>query len=107
MHQPGAAGRGLLGQYRDGAGIDQAGVVGIALGLVHRGVGTGVDDELRPLGANQSRQAFGVGEIGAPAVTDQQFAQRRQGALQLPADLAVGAEEKDPVHAYCLPTHSR
>lgn len=30
-----------------------------------------------------------------------------QGALQLPADLAVGAEEKDPVHAYCLPTHSR
>lgn len=102
MYQLGVVGCGFFGQYCDGVGIDQVGVVGIVFGFVYCGVGVGVDDELWLFGVNQLCQVFGVGEIGVLVVIDQQFVQWCQGVLQFLVDLVVGVEEKDLVYVYCL-----
>ena len=119
MHQPGAQGGGLAGEYAGGGGVEQAGQFGLALGLVHSGVRGGVDDDVRLEGAHGGGDAFGVGKVaamvGAVMVQRGDVAQHGQAALQLPANLAAFTEEQD-VHAtafaagsawYCFCTHSR
>ena len=49
--------------------------------------------------ANAVAQSFGFLEIGILRPERNQFTQRRKAALQLPADLAVLAEQKGFYHA--------
>ncbi|MNG08056.1 hypothetical protein D3C84_913880 [compost metagenome] len=72
----------------------------LAFGLVHGGIGRGVDDNIRLQLANGVAQALEVGEVAAQAIVamavgGDQFAQWRQRALQFPADLAVLAEQEN------------
>ena len=79
--------------------------VGLALGLVDGGVGGGIDDHVRPHRAHRRGERIGPREVAASGsrlgeVERDHLAERRQRALQLPADLAVLAEEQD-LHAAC------
>ena len=80
----------------------QLGVLGLALGFVHRGVGGGIDDHIRREALQRRGQAVEVTQVAAVIATfrvqRQHLAQRRQAALQFPADLAVFAEQED-LHA--------
>jgi len=108
VHQPSPA---LVRQLRQQArcvGVDALRQRRLALGFVDCGVGGGVDDHLRTQLLHRARQRFEVGQIAAQprrvrverirarvAVEGDEFAQRRQAALQLPAHLAVFAQQQD------------
>ena len=104
MDEPGVARRGLARQHADGRRVDGARELGLGLGLVDRGVGRGIDDELRRGGADRARAARpGRAKSsrqggGAVDVDRDHLAEQRQRALQLPADLSVLAEQQD-LHA--------
>ena len=80
----------------------RAGQVGLALGLVDGGVRGGIDDHVGAHRAHRARRAPRGGEVGAQVgaveVERDHLAERRERALQLPADLAVLAEQQD-LHA--------
>ena len=100
MHQQGTQGGGFTGEDAGGQGVEGAGEVGLALGLVHGGVGGGIDDEVGGHGAHGGGEAFRVGKVagearGAVVIKGNELAQGGEAALQLPAHLAVLAEEED------------
>ena len=112
MHQPSPHLRGGLGQRCRGQRIHRSGPFGLALGLVHRGVGGGIDDDIGPVAAHRLRQALGLAQVTtklrAAPIQRQHRAQRGQAALQLPAHLSVLTEQEN-FHAalYCFCNHSR
>ena len=61
-----------------------------------------VDNHIRRNGSHGMGEAFQIGKAAAEflavVIQRDQFAQRRQAALQLPADLAVFAEQQDLHH---------
>ena len=87
-------------------GVDGKSSAGLALGFVDGGVGAGVDDHIGGHLAHRLRQTGVVTQIaaqtlrvvtGAAGQCDYR-AQRGQAALQLPAHLAVTAEQQN-LHA--------
>ena len=120
MHEQRAAGGGFAGEDKGGLRVEGAGELRFAFGLVHRGVGGGVDDDVGAQRAHGVGKACGVAEVaavlGAVKVECGDLAQHREAALQFPADLATFAKEED-VHAlagaeagacaYWVCTHSR
>ena len=119
VQQQRAARRRFARQHGGGFGVDALGGWRVGFGLVDGGVGGGVDDQPRPERAHGGGQAVEVGQVAtqavlAGAVQRHQCAQRRQRALQLPAHLAVLAQQQN-VHApcpaapapYCTATQSR
>ena len=112
MHQPGTDLGSRLRQCGGRGGIEASGQFRFALGFVHRGMGRRIDDHVGAVSQNSLSQALWLAqiaaEIGAVPVQRQHLAQRGQAALQLPADLAVFAQQQDFHEAlYCFCTHSR
>jgi hypothetical protein len=100
MHQQRAAGGGFAGEDKGGQRVEGAGELRFAFGLVHGGVGGGIDDEIGGHAAHGGGEAFRVGEVTGEAgravvVEGHELTQRGEAALEFPADLAVLAEEKD------------
>lgn len=107
MHEPGAPGRGFLGQHAGGQRVDAVGRGHVALGLVDRRIGGGVDDQVGLDVGDRRAQRLGTRKIGIGTAERAQFAERRERALQLPADLAVFSKQEN-LHAwYCFSVHSR
>jgi len=117
VHQQRAAGGGLARQHGRRVGVDAARQFGLAFGAVDGGVGGGVDDDVGAQLAHRGGQAVGFAQVAAQAgraaaIQRHQLAQRRQTALQLPAELAVLAQQQD-LHGwvtaapYCVATQSR
>lgn len=90
-----AQGSGLFGQHAGGSGIEGEGGLGLALGLVHGGVGGGVDDQVRALGTDPLADGLAVGKVEAVAAQDQQFALAGEGQGQFTGDLAAVAGDED------------
>ncbi len=87
-------------QQAGGIPIDTLRQVLFSLGLVHRRVGGGVDDDIGPGLAEDPGNGLGVGQVQGPLPATiegsaRQISQGRQGALQLPADLTVGANQQN------------
>ena len=103
VHQPGAGLGRAARQHGRGGRVDRARQLGLALGLVDRGVRRGVDDQVRLDRRDRGRQRLGPAEVavqsagvgGAVMVEPDHLAQRRQRALQFPPDLAALAQKKD------------
>ena len=121
MHQQGPELGGFLGQNGGRFGIEPPCQLVLRLGFVDRGVGGGVDDDVRPQGLHRAGQTGQVVQVATMAlgfrarmtIQRRHFAQHAQCALQLPADLPVFAQQQD-FHAaavestvYCLLTQSR
>ena len=70
-------------------GVDRGSAFLIALGLVDSRVGRRIDDDIRADVANQLANGFRVGKVAFRQVHRNDFAERRQAALQFEADLAV------------------
>ncbi len=102
MHHQGAE---LFGRLRHDAGrggVELARQICLALGLVHGRMRGGVDDDIGTHAPHRVGHLIGLAEVGgivgAVEVERDQFAQRRQAALQLPADLAALAQQQQ-LHA--------
>ena len=107
MHQRSAKARRLLRQHGHSLGVDNAGCFDIAFGLVHCGVGGGVDDQIRAHPAHGFRQRVELQEIAVQGRSREkgmgfslpaqghQFSQRSEAALQLPAELSMLSEQQD------------
>ena len=100
MHQQRAHRRSGHGEHARRLGIDALRALDIGLGLVHRGVGSGVDDHVRDDPAHRAVEAVEILEVtaqavGAATVERHDDAERRERALQFPADLAVLAQQQD------------
>ena len=105
MHQQRAQLMRLPGQHGNRVGIDGSGTLGFLFGLVHRGVGRGIDDDIGRETAHGVSERVDLLEVTAQAVAAvavkrHQFAQWRQCALRLPAHLAILAQQQD-FHAPC------
>ncbi len=96
MHEPGAEPGGGLGEPRDRLGVDAPGAFRLRFRAVHRRVGRGVDDRLGGERMHPIHERLGSLGIRLLAPPDEEFSERGERALQLPADLAVLAEEQDP-----------
>ena len=92
VHEQGAEAPRFLGEDSRRDSVHSHGQVSLRLGLVHRGVGSGVDDHLGPCSGNEIGDAVARKierrSIGGDDVVEQ--------ALEIPADLAVAAGEQDP-----------
>ena len=70
-----------------------------------------MDDEVGPHSSHQRTQSVGVGEVAVFDIHCMDVAQRRQGTLQLEAELAIFAGEQDFQEATpskaCLPYSTR
>ena len=120
MHQQGAQAFGLQCHDFGGFGVQAPSQIRLALGLVHCRMRCGIDDHIRAHAANGLRQCLQIADITAQAISihihalaiqRNHLAQRRETALQLPADLAVLAQQQQ-LHAeaspvYCFCTQSR
>ena len=116
VDQPGAQPGGFGGQHLTGAGIDREGSLRLALGTVDSGVGGRIDDDVRRHCLHGAGQLIRPGQVaaqrGTVAMQGRDLAHHRQAAPQLPAELAVRAEQQD-LHAavarpsYCCATHCR
>ena len=100
MDEQRAAPGGFAGEDARREGVEGAGEVGFAFGFVDSGVGGGVDDQVGGDGVHGGGEAVGVGEVagqarGAVVVEGDDVTHGGEAALQLPADLAVLAEEED------------
>ena len=100
MHQPSAEAFSLACHRARRFGIDRVCPLGLAFGLVDCCVSGGIDDDLRRHGTHRGRDPCWIGEVTAQTVRSgtvegDQFAKRRQAALQLPADLSVLAEKQN------------
>ncbi len=116
VQQQRAAGLGFARQHGGRLGVDAARLFRLALGLVDGGVGGGVDDDVWLQRAHAGGDALQLAQVTAQAVLAgaiqrDDLAQQRQAALQLPADLAVLAQQQDShaaaVAPYCAATQSR
>ena len=67
--------------------------------LIHVGIGGGVEDHIRLRATHRFMQLRGIGQVELATARRDNLTQRRQAALQLPADLSVPAGEQDP-HGY-------
>lgn len=79
-------------------GIDRMRVGFVALSFVHRSVGGGIEDDIRPNLANSSPQGLGIGEVASRTVESGDLAERSERALKLKADLAIAAGKEDFMH---------
>ena len=90
-------------QRADRRGVDQRREFRLGLGTIDGGVGGGVDDQRRRDRAHGGGQRFRVAKVAAQGLAigrteGDDLAQHGQRPLQLPAELAVLAEEQD-LHA--------
>jgi hypothetical protein len=99
MHEQRAERGGFAGEDAGGQRVEGAGEVGFALGLVDGGVGGGVDDEVgataRTVAARLSGSAKLPERPGRRRGRGRRCHRGGEAALELPADLAVLAEEED------------
>jgi len=124
MHQAATLGFHQLSHQRRGMMIQLSGQLGVALCLVDGSVGRGVNQHIRFDLFDRVAEAFKIADVTAQAIlasTIQRddLAQRSEGALELPANLTVLAEQQycyglRPCHcaqpafdSVCVPRRSR
>jgi hypothetical protein len=99
MNQPRTDALGFLSENAGGDGVDGARQLWFTLGLIDGGMRCRINDDVRGDGANSLSDAFQIAEVATKILTisiqSHQFAQGRQAALQLPANLPAFAEKKD------------
>ncbi len=96
VHQQRAQSLRFLGEHAWGLGIDPRRQRFLRFGLVHRGMRGGVDDDAELRLAHHAADGVLVAKIQLGAAGGDHLAQRRKGAFQFPADLAVAARQQDP-----------
>ena len=86
----------FVGQHTRRESVDLRSEFRLGFGFVDGGVGGGVDDDVRSYALNRGGETGLVGEVaaqlGAIVIKRDHFSQRREAALQFPADLTVLAE---------------
>ena len=95
MHQPRAYAGRLRGDHRRSDLVDRGGDVRLGLGSIDRGVGGGVDDQVRAKLAHQGDDGVGIGEIEGGAVAGHDPPERGQGLLELPSELPPHSGQRD------------
>jgi len=85
MHQQGIQGLGLLGQQAHGLGIDAPGQFRLLFRLIHRRVGSSIDDQAGPLLPHHRPYLIKIGQVASATIQGQHRSQGRQVPLQLPA----------------------
>lgn len=89
---------GAFGFFRKdtrGYAVDLHGQFGLGFGLVHGGVGSGVDDDMGRDCAHASEEGVRIREVHLRDVHAGDGPKRRQCAGQFPADLAVSAQNEN------------
>ena len=76
-------------------GVDRGSTSLITLGLVNGGVGSRVDDDIGAHRSHQLANGLRIRQIAVGEINRNDFAQRREAALQFEADLAILAGEED------------
>ena len=79
----------LVGQDGDRSGVDSVGSVRLALRAVDCRIGCGIDEHFGPHRANNRDDPIWNCEVQTPTVYCDDFAERRKGTRELPADLPV------------------
>ena len=107
VYEPSAELLRLVSQHAGRQCVDKARLFRFGFGLVDHGIGRRIDDDVRLDLEHRFGQTSQIGKITAqPGVAGRterhQFAQWRQAALQLPANLSVLAEKQD-FHQAFLP----
>ena len=96
MDEGGADLAARIGQRGRAVAVDREGHVGLAFGLVDRGIGGGVDDDVRPHAGDVARDRVGSREIDLVALDKVDLRPGRPGAArELVADLADPADHQD------------
>ena len=95
MHYQGAKPLCFFAQHAGCPGIHGHGLLGFGFGAIDRGMGRRIDDDLRTRLANHGAQGVRLGKVALRPLERDQFAQRRQGALQLETNLAVLARQQN------------
>ena len=95
VDEEGAEPRGLLAKNTRRNGVDRDGRLAVGFGLVDGGVGGGVDDDVGACITNQLADSFWARKVAFRQVDRNDFAERRQAALEFEADLAVLAGEEE------------
>ena len=83
-----------LGQRLDRDAIDPVGPIGLALRLVHRRIGGGVDQHFRTFPSDDLQQRFDVLQVDIRSRKSHDFTERGECSLQLPADLTVPSQDQ-------------
>lgn len=97
MHQQRVQPGRLFGQDARCNGVHCMRQLRLALGLVHRGIGSRVDDDTRRDIAHRLAYRIGIGQIHGPGIQRDHLAQTAERTPQFPADLATGAGEENAV----------
>ena len=95
MHQHRRVRGRPLRQYSGRLGIDGLCQLGLGLGLVHRGIGRGIDDEMGLVLVQQLTQRFGLGQVGLCPSKGFDLAQSGQGLRQRMPQLTLRAQQGD------------
>ena len=85
----------LLAKNARRNGVDRKGRLAVGFGLVDGGVGGGIDDDVGACITNQLADSFWARKVTFRQVNRNDFAERRQAALEFEADLAVLAGEEE------------
>ncbi|MNR10412.1 hypothetical protein D3C85_1266620 [compost metagenome] len=113
VHQQRVVGRGPLRQQRRCGGVDGMGQRDFILGLIDRGIGRGIDNDVGLQGVQRRAEGVRGRQIELPAAGAAQHPVQRQRAPELEADLATAAGDQDfcrVVHGwspYCCVSQSR
>jgi len=95
VDEPRVRGVRRAGERADRGRVDELREVALRFGAVDRGVCGGIDDPLRCDRAHLRGDRIGFSQVAVAAAERDDVAERCERALQLPADLAVLAEEDD------------
>ncbi|MCY1452191.1 hypothetical protein D9M71_690950 [compost metagenome] len=95
MDQGNTEGGRFFGEHAGSRGIDREGNLGLALRLVDRGVGGGIDQQVGSLGADLLPDQFGIAQVEPVTAEGDHFALAGQVQLEFPRDLAAVAGDED------------
>jgi len=85
-----------LGGEESRAGrVNQERLLVVGLGFVHCGIGRGIHDHVGLYVAYARDDGDGVGNVELPVIEREDLAERRERALEFPADLPIAARQED------------
>ncbi|MNT13891.1 hypothetical protein D3C72_1488740 [compost metagenome] len=95
VEQRNSKGGGLFGEHAGSRGIDREGGLGLALRLIDRCIGGGIDQQVGSQGADLLADQRGIREVEPVTAEGYDLGTTSQIQLELPRDLAATAGEED------------